>query len=477
MAELLDEFLRRACLSYTDDDWPSKWRRGARLLARHPELAQASIHAAAVSGEAAQVRTLLQSRPALASERAGPQQWPPLLFVCYGRIENHAAVEIATALLDAGADPNAHFVMGDGGYKFTALTGAIGHGELGQPEHPHALALARLLLERGARADDAQALYNTHLQGDDPRWLELLFEYGLDRAAVVSWKTPSQRPPMLLDYLIAQAAAHGHIARARSLLAHGADTNARSTYNGRSCYRLAMIAGHTDIAALLLERGATADTPEGRDAFVAACFRVDAAEAKRHLDGHREYLEDAQLLIDAAGAGRVAVVTLLLELGMDPNRQGMHGHRALHVGCSHREVADVLFRFGADPRSRCFGGSVTGWARHHGDPELARYYAQKSRSLLDAAVSGHVSLARELLESDPMSLHERSPSGNGPLHELTDDVERGSQLIALLLKAGADPMARNDAGQTPGERLDALGLDELAALLEARCGSVASEMS
>ena len=463
--ELVDEFLKHACLSYGNDDWPSKWRRAERLRAQHPELARANLFTAAVSGELAHVRSLLAATPALASQPGGPQQWPPLVFVCYGRIENPAAVEIATALLDAGADPNARFVMGDADYNFTALTGAIGHGELGQPEHPQANALARLLLTRGAKPDDAQALYNTHLERDDPRWLEVLFEHGLDPEARVNW-TSAGEPARVLDYLIPQAAANGHIQRLRSLLDHGANPNARSTYNRRSCYQAALIGGHTEIASLLVQRGATPEPVTGRDAFIAACARNDAAEAERLLEGHRDYLDFAQSLIDAARAGNVATVTLLLKLGMNPNGEGIHGHRALHVGCKHRAVTDVLFAHGADPRSRCSGGSVAGWARHGAKLDDARYYAERSRSLLDAALSGHVELARELLETDPACVNERSPSGNGPLHELTDDFDRASELIALLLAHGADTSATNQAGETPAQRLKSLGLDEIAELLE-----------
>jgi hypothetical protein len=61
------------------------------------------------------------------------------------------------------------------------LTGVFGEGELGpvrQPRHPHALALARLLLEAGADPNDGQALYNRMFEPDDDH-LELLFEFGL----------------------------------------------------------------------------------------------------------------------------------------------------------------------------------------------------------------------------------------------------------------------------------------------------------
>lgn len=43
-------------------------------------------------------------------------------------------------------------------------------------------------------------------------------------------------------------------------------------------------------------------------------------------------------------------------------------------------------------------------------------------------------------------------------------------LITLLLAHGADPDATNEAGQTPAERLDELGADEIADLLDAMRG-------
>jgi ankyrin repeat protein len=86
---------------------------------------------------------------------------------------------------------------------------------------------------------------------------------------------------------------------------------------------------------------------------------------------------------------------------------------------------------------------------------------------LDAAASGNVALARALIEADPGCLNERSPSGNTPLHELVHEYDAASELITLLLANGADPRALNDAGQTPAQRLEALGLDEIADVLEA----------
>lgn len=473
-AGLAAEFLKHACLSYETDDWPSKWRRAQRIRTRSPEVVHASIHTASVSGDVEHVRACLARDPALAKQRGGPQNWPPLLFVCYGCLTGGEAVEVARALLDAGADPNSYFRPYEDGWRFTALTGAIGQGELGQPEHVQAEALARLLLERGASPNQAQALYNTHLIDDDTRWLEFLFEHGLDASALIEpdepgdQGEPNAQPTKIFSYLLAQAAANGHVRRARWLLEHGADPNARSTYDGHTSYKTALIAGALEVAAALRDHGAQVDDAlVGRDAFLAALARGDTEEAEQLLVGHREYLESAQPLIDAAGGGDHETVELLLKWGMDPNGLGIHGHRALHVGHQHREVTDLLFAYGADPRSRCFGGSVQNWARLGGDLENARYYAQRSRTLIDAVASGHILLAQQLLAADPACVHERGPSGDSALHELPEDVERATELITLLLAAGADPELKNDGGQTPAEKLEALGLDEVADALDA----------
>jgi ankyrin repeat protein len=105
---------------------------------------------------------------------------------------------------------------------------------------------------------------------------------------------------------------------------------------------------------------------------------------------------------------------------------------------------------------------------------MARFHAEQSGSLLDAARSGHVALARELLARDPASSAERSPDGNGPLHELTDDVSLAEPLVGLLLAHGADPELENDRGQTPAQRLEERGADEVADLLETMRGDASS---
>jgi len=157
---------------------------------------------------------------------------------------------------------------------------------------------------------------------------------------------------------------------------------------------------------------------------------------------------------------------LLLDLGMDPNRTGVHGHRPLHQGWKHRAVAVLLHERGADPRARCFGGTPTSWALRGGDIAMAQFHAEASRLLIDAVASGHGALAEALLRADPACISERTPSGDTPLHRLPDDPERAQEMIDLLLAHGADPAATNAAGQTPSQKLEAEGKDVLADLVE-----------
>ncbi|HET6584722.1 MAG TPA: hypothetical protein VFG69_14795, partial [Nannocystaceae bacterium] len=156
---LLGEFLQHACIfSGGALDFPSKWRRADRILARHPAIARANLHTAVVCGDLEHATALLARDPELVTGRAGPQAWEPLLFACYGRLSDprvaRHSVAIAELLLDCGADPNTFCVVG--GLRFTALTGVMGQGEMSAPEHVCAEELARLLLDRGASPNDSQ---------------------------------------------------------------------------------------------------------------------------------------------------------------------------------------------------------------------------------------------------------------------------------------------------------------------------------
>ncbi len=472
-AGLLDELLQSACIfSGGPLDVPAKWRRAERIRVLHPELATASIHTAVVCGELESVETLLRRDPSLATKPGGPQRWEPLLLLCYGRLPNprfaEHSVAVAERLLDAGADAGTSFLHPDGDLRFFALTGVMGHGEMNQPEHPRADELARLLRSRGANPNDSQGLYNTHLGDDDPKWLALLLAHGLGPRDPANWvDDPAERAKAepILSYLVAQAAANGHVRRLAMLLEHGADPDARSRYSGKSCWQVAIIRGRTDLAELLAKHGARTEPLSGFDAFISACNLGERERAAALLEGHPEYLWHGDPLVDAASHGRGAAVVTMIALGMDPNRPGRHGHLPLHNACKDRAMAELLLSLGADPRLRVYGGTAAGWGRRSGTPEMARFFAERTRELLDAVLAGHIELARDLLAEDPSRVHARAPDGATPLHLLPEDPELARALIELLLAHGIDVTAIDREGRTAAARLEAQGLDELADMI------------
>ena len=155
----------------------------------------------------------------------------------------------------------------------------------------------------------------------------------------------------------------------------------------------------------------------------------------------------------------------MLELGLDPNRPGKHGHLALHMACEDPAIVDLLLAHGADPRARCFGGTATGWARHHGNHAMARTLAERSRDVLDAVTAGHVELTRELLREDPSRIDARSPKGATVLHVLPEDPTIARELVVLLRDHGADPTRVDHDGRDAVRFLREQGLDEIADLL------------
>ena len=479
-AGLVDELLQSACIfSGGALDLPSKWRRAERIRARHPEIARASLPLAVICGELEHARELLRADPAAVARKAGPQQWEPLLLLCYNRIPHaraaETAVELATVLLDAGAEANSAFVTADDWrLRFSALTGVLGGGEMDAPEHPRALELAQLLLARGADPNDSQGLYDTCLHDDDVKWLELFARHGLDRSAGVNWhadladavKSGSDRAGTLFGYLLVAAAKNGHRARLRWLLEHGADPDARSLYTGLSAYQTALIAGEAALAEQLQRAGAHVEPLSGVFAFAAACMRGDQAEAARLLALEPGLLAHGDLLTEAVERRNAEAVRILLALGADPDRPDRHGRRPLHMACTHRALCQQLLAHGADANARSYGGTACGWALER-DLDMAGFLAEHSRSILDAVACGHLELTSALLAEQPARASERSPTGNTPLHVLPADAERAEPLIAQLLAHGADPSATNDDGRTAAEQLEASGRDETADLLAA----------
>ncbi len=353
-AELLAEFIQSTI-------WHGTLDRADAMLAAHPELATSGIHAAAILGDDESVRRFLALDPASATATAPPYGGDALNYLGlskYLRLDRSRTdrfLRAATALLDAGADPNTGFwTTGQYPERETALYGAAGVAH-----HPE---LTRLLLERGADPNDEEVVYHSP-ETDDNAAMKLVVETGR--------VTPANLTMMLIrkhdwhdydgaKYLLEHGADPNHdrpwgllaihhaIARDNSLamieleLDHGADpTRIRE---GMTAIQLAAHRGRGDVLAAFERRGIPLALG-GVDALISACARGDAAAAHTIAAAEPALVQQliaqgGTLLAQFAGTGNRDGVSLLLDLGVDIDaRYGGDGYFGTPPGSTALHVA------------------------------------------------------------------------------------------------------------------------------------------
>lgn len=385
-----ESFLRLASLDYESN--PRERETLAQsFLAEHPDVAGASIFTMATVGDSAGVRAAIAADPTAAMAPGGPNQWPPLLYLCYSRVRpldnaniaEWSAIETLRVLLDAGADPNAGFLWRGNVPPFTALTGVIGGGERDESPHPDDAELVRLLLEAGADPNDGQALYNkARNQHDDTGYLELLLQFGLGTDQGGPWyeqfgsrlHAPAK---LLIDEL--ENAAKGKPARMWVLIDHGVDPDQPSGRSQKTPCRIAVDGLHFEVLKVLSRAGVDTNlTPAEHLCQQLLTGRAEEI-ARFHQDPELETVKAQQpgLIGHASKAGRLDLIGGLVDLGFDINARFEGGITALHVAASANDVAmaKALIANGADPSitDTNIGAPPIGWAHYEGNPEVAAY--------------------------------------------------------------------------------------------------------
>ena len=393
----LDEFIRCATGGATG--------RAERLLALHPRIASASLHAALVLGDTAAVEERLKSDPEVALRPGGPQNWEPLLYVCHTFMHNRVStrlddlVAIAARLCAVGANPNAEYHWNwHPELPRTALWGAVcavGH-----------LPLAHVLLEAGANPTDG---VTAHIAGGGGNIgaLELLHRYGLNVNGIpggvpplvymMLWSENPAGPNWLLDHGADANLPWGdaieaplHVAARRwdvtvveRLVEHGADLSRRRR-DGATPYTLAELHGNREIAAWLLAHGAV-DELSPLERFIAACARADRAAAEAMLEVHPALRSELRpehhvMLHRPAESGNVKVLETMLACGFDANATDKDNVTPLHRAAmgGHVEAVRVLLKYGADLNAAdgMFSASPLVWAvegRSHAKGREADY--------------------------------------------------------------------------------------------------------
>jgi ankyrin repeat protein len=372
----------------------------SQVLARYPEVGRANIFTACCIGAAELVAEMLAAEPALATTVHPPENAVPLLYLCGSTFHHRnpqGFLRCAELLLAHGADPNSHILWdGDPHAKLPALYFACVAGNV---------PIVKLLLERGAEPNDGESIYHA-AELNRRECLELLLAHGGDIGSRhphwnntplyflagyresdanrvtategMRWLLEHGADPNVTSHDKAETALHHIAAAGRSvtiaemLLAHGAEVD-QPRADGRTAYVLALRAGNTAVADLLLEKGADTTLAAPVDELLGACMWADEAMARSLLARHPMLIsqltdEDRMILAQAAEQGREASVRLMFELGFDLRWEGHGCGTPLHHAAWHGRPSMVrlLLELGApvNVRDSQFGGSPIGWAGH-----------------------------------------------------------------------------------------------------------------
>ncbi len=366
--------------------WHGSLDRAREILAAHPEVASSDIHTAALLGDHEVVARFLAEDPANATAKGGPRNWDALTHLCFSkflRIEpsrTEGFLKAATALLDAGANPNTGFF--EENHQPKPEWECALYGAAGVAHHPE---LTRLLLDRGADPNDGEVAYHSP-ETLDNRTIHVLVESGkltqdtigmmlarkfnwhddegvhwlLEHGADPDWPLWGSRP---LHWALRQCAPVHYFGW---LLDHGANPLLPDK-NGTVPAAQAARQGRADVLDLFEKRGVVIAL-ERDDQFLAACARANEPVARRLVSADPSVVERTQsrnpgTLADFAGSGNTAAVRLMLDIGFDvamarvkPNWAA--GETALHVAVAHgcEAIAELLIERGAPLEARRQGG-------------------------------------------------------------------------------------------------------------------------
>ncbi len=190
----------------------------------------------------------------------------------------------------------------------------------------------------------------------------------------------------------------------------------------------------------------------------------DPSWTRKALDAPLRHHGGWTALHEAAKAGQLGVVRLLLESGADPNaREDGDNTYPLHwaAALGHTVVVRALLDAGTDVHG--YGDlheqDVIGWATVMAEAVPAANQAAVVALLLErgarhhifsAIATGDLALIRRLVEENPDALERRRSRFEGrqtPLHYAMS--QKRPDIVALLIELGADVEAADASGQTP----------------------------
>ncbi len=335
------DFIEAACVPLEGSHASGTLERAEALLAAHPRVASADIHLAAILGDDSAVRRFLERDPAGATAKAGPRGWDALTHLCFSRYlrldsaRSDGFVRAAEALLDAGASANAGWFAA--GHQQEPEWESVLYGAAGVAHHA---GLTRLLLERGADANDDEVVYHSPETYDNAA-LTVLVESGrltADSLATMLLRKADWHDTEGIRFLLERGADPNRMTRwgytalhqalrrdnalenIERMLDHGADLLLETRLDGRSALAIAARRGRGDVLRALEKRGIPVAL-SGVERLLAACARNDIAAirsiAAREPGLVNEIVDDGgRTLAEFAGNGNTEGVGNLLDLGV-----------------------------------------------------------------------------------------------------------------------------------------------------------------
>ncbi len=451
----------------------------------------ASLRDAAGKGDLARLNALLDAHPKLIDERGGEGVRTPLHQAVFGNSES--AVKL---LLQRGANPNIR-CEGDNAYP---LHFAV---------EKHRFPIIRLLVEYGADTIGEGDYHELGVIGWATAWDYIdanaeIVAYLLAHGArhnifsavalgdVEAIRTVVSRSPGELErrmdmvnrrrFPLHLAVVKKQPAALALLLDLG--VNIESIDESRfTALDQAAIAGVTDLAQILIERGAEVRLPAamalGRTRDIERLLREDP-------DALKPGCRWAHLLIRASECCSGEVVDTLILAGADVNIHddvklavdSTNGYTALHAAAWHGNCSAiaVLLQHGANVRAReeKWRGTPAGWADYAGRKEARDLILRGPIDIIETIQYGLIDRVQSVLEEDPASL-------NRPFREyglfpwdaeawhtpLAYAVARGrEEIVRLLINHGADTTLRSPEGETLSWIALKAGHREIAMILD-----------
>ncbi|KAM0329392.1 hypothetical protein ACHAQA_004699 [Verticillium albo-atrum] len=321
----------------------------------------------------------------------------------------------------------------------------------------------KVLIASGADIEVKNDTGITPLQGATDwgrlKAVEVLLEHGADynvgqiddkEANSSSWKP------------VVQASENNYAKVLALLLAKGADANSTGP-KGCALY-LAAKQGYVDICQMLLEHGASANTPKTEFApALSVAVESQKVELVRLLLDHGADIEAEfqpskedemnTALTLASRLGLDDIAELLLERGANPNHHQDDLDPPIYLACwrGYVDIVRMLLDKGADPNAKLDGQAWTAVHAAYDNPEVMRLLLAKGGDPDRVSGSGtalHLAVRWDNLET-LKALLENSPTPDLEAEDedkmsalaraCTSRASEGPEMVRLLLDAGANP--------------------------------------